>query len=102
MATDDQIASLRRATALEADDPAYTDTLLGGLFDDLGLAAAAAQVWQEKAASYAGLVDTTESGSTRRLSQLHEQAMKMRDALAEETDTTLPATASFVVQIERV
>ena len=99
MASDDQIARLRRMTALDANDPVYTTSLLGGMIDDLGFEAAAAQVWKEKAATVAGLVDTTESGSSRSLSQLRKGYMEM----AEGVDAGVPATGgSFTVEIERV
>lgn len=101
MASIDDVAKLRRMTALEAADPVYTDSLLGGMIDDLGFEAAAAQVWSEKAAAAATLVDTTESGSTRRLSQLQEHALKMRQQFAPDpTDDT--AGRSFTVGVERV
>ena len=76
MASDAEIASLRRATALETNDEVYTDELLGPMLDNIGFDATVKVIWREKAASFAGLVDTTESGSTRRLSQLHDQALK--------------------------
>lgn len=100
MASTEQVASLRRATALEPDDPIYTDSLLGGMIDDLGYEAAAATVWREKAAAVAGLVDTTESGSSRRLSQLREGYLAMATA----TDPTQVGTGgiSYTVGIERV
>lgn len=100
MATTEQIASLRRVTALEAEDEIYTDQLLGGMIDDLGYEAAAATVWREKAASVAGLVDTTESGSSRRLSQLRDGYL----AMAKAADPTELGTGgiSFTVGVERV
>lgn len=101
MATEDQIARLRRLTDLATDDEVYTDELLGGMIDDLGLDAAVTALWREKAASYAGMVDITESGSTRRLSQLHEQAMKMAGGI-DTTDEGSTTGGSFTVEIERV
>lgn len=100
MADQSQIESLRRMTALEEDDPTYTDSLLGGMIDDLGFEAAASQIWREKAATVAGLVDMTESGSTRRLSQLRESYLAMGTAV-NPPDTVDPG-GSFTVEIERV
>lgn len=101
MATESEIASLRRATALSEDDVVYTDSLLGGMIDDLGFEAAAAQIWREKAASVAGLVDTTESGSSRALSQLRDAYLGMADAIHPETEA--PASGgSYTVAVERV
>jgi hypothetical protein len=37
----------------------------------------ARDVWTEKAAAYADLVDVTEGGSTRKMGDLHEQALNM-------------------------
>jgi hypothetical protein len=86
-------------TALDADDAVYTDTVIDGMIEDLGFEAAASAVWQEKAASVAGLVDTTESGSSRRLSQLREAYLEMGGAIGGDTST---GAGSFTVEIERV
>lgn len=101
MASIDDIARLRRVTALEPADAVYTDSLLGGMIDDLGFEAAASRVWQEKAAVAASLVDTTESGSSRRLSQLQENALRMSQQYRQDlTDDT--AGKSFTVAVERL
>jgi len=100
MATTEQVASLRRVTALEIDDVIYTEQLLGGMIDDLGFEAAAATVWREKAASVAGLVDTTESGSSRQLSQLRKGYLEMASA-ADPTQVGAGGV-SFTVGVERV
>lgn len=99
MASEDEIATLRRMTALEVDDAIYTDSLLGGMIDDLGFAAAAAQIWREKAATAAGLVDTTESGSSRSLSQLRKGYLEMASAI--QPPETVDG-GSYTVEIERV
>lgn len=99
MATVKEIATVRRMTALDADDPIYTDTLLGGMFDDLALEATVAQVWKEKAAATAGLVDTTESGSSRALGQLRKAALEMAAASVPEVSSN---KRSYTVAIERV
>lgn len=99
MADAAEVASLRRVTALEADDAVYTDSVLGLMIDQLGFESAAATVWREKAASVAGLVDTTESGSSRRLSQLREAYLGMAGAVNPDTTAT---GSSYTVEIERV
>lgn len=99
MATTDEIAMLRRMTALDADDAVYTDSLLGGMIDDLGIEAAVKQVWREKAAAVSGLVDITESGSSRALSGLRKGYLEMATSIEEETTST---GRSFTVGIERV
>lgn len=100
MATEADIARLRRITDLAPGDEIYTDTLLGQLIDDLGIEAAASQVWKEKAATLAGLVDTTESGSSRRLSQLYDNALKMGNAFAPVEPSALGGQ-SYTVEVER-
>lgn len=99
MATQDQIDQLRRMTALSEDDEVYTDSLLGGFIDDLGMDPAIAQVWKEKAAAAAGYVDTTESGSSRRLSQMRDGFLAMAKATTPEVVDT---RRSYTVEIERV
>jgi len=104
MADASQIEQLRRLTALAEDDPIYTNEVLGLYIDNLGsVEAAAGAVWKEKAAALVGLVDVTESGSSRRLSQLYDQALKMGGAFgSDDDDTGEPGRASFTVGIERV
>lgn len=99
MATETQVDQLRRMTALEKDDPVYTDGLLGGMIDDLGMDAAVAQVWKEKAAAAAGMVDTTESGSSRALGQLRKGYLEMAEASIPPATT---AKRSYTVAVERV
>jgi hypothetical protein len=101
MASESEIASLRRATALDPADPVYTDSLVGGMIDDLGFETAAATIWREKAASVAGLVDTTESGSSRALSQLRDGYLEMANAINPDV-TGSPAGSSFTVAVDRV
>lgn len=99
MADQATIARFRRMTALEVDDVVYTDAVIDGMIEDLGFEAAAATVWREKAALVAGLVDTTESGSSRRLSQLREAYLGMAGAVDPVIE---PGMGSYTVEIERV
>lgn len=101
MATDAEVSQLRRSTALDMDDAVYTDSLVGGMIDDLGMEAAIAQIWREKAASAAGLVDITESGSSRALSALRKGYLEMAEAAVPATDTVV-TKRSYTVGIERV
>jgi hypothetical protein len=101
MATEAEIASIRRATGLEAEDEVYTDELIDGLHDDLGFDPTVELIWREKAAAYAGLVDTTESGSSRRLSQLADNALKMAGSWTT-PEVEEAASGSYTVEIERV
>lgn len=78
MATVDQIASLRLLIGEPIDAEPYTDAALSARIDAAGdLNTVAADVWQEKAARYADLVDTSEGGSSRKMGDLHEQALNM-------------------------
>lgn len=79
MATPEQIASLRLLIAETDDAEPYTDASLNvridGAVGDLNLVAYA--IWEEKAAAGAGLVDTSEGGSSRKMGDVHEQALAM-------------------------
>jgi hypothetical protein len=102
MATIDEISALRRAIAEPTNAEPYTDAYLSALIDVEGSTdKAAASVWTAKAASAASLVDMSESGSSRRLSQLQSNYLAMA-ARFREGDTE-PATGgtSYVVGIER-
>lgn len=76
MATPEQILRLRLMID-ETDSAVYTDEMLGSIIDqaELDLDTAASEVWQQKAARFSTLVDTTESGSSRRMSQLASNAL---------------------------
>lgn len=78
MATDAQITALRLLIA-EQDETVYTNIALSGRIDSVNgdLNLLAYNVWGEKAAKYAALVDVSEGGSTRRNGQLLDQALKM-------------------------
>lgn len=103
MATVDEVARLRRMTNLSVDNTTYTEQVLASIIDSYpSLEAAAAQVWTELAASYAASVDMSESGSSRSFSQLHRNALAMRDQFAAAADQTVPRGSSFTVGIERV
>lgn len=100
MATETDIETLRLLTDV-SDDPPYTDEYLAALIDAEGTVdMAAVVVWRQKAAKLAGYVDTTESGSSRKLSQMHEQALKMADA--QQGQVIVESGRSFTVGSERV
>lgn len=90
------IEELRRATNILENAEPYTDDYLSSLLDSLGFELAATQLWTEKAASYAGMVDVTESGSSRRMSQLADNALKMAQSFNQST-----SAGSFTVPIDR-
>lgn len=78
MATVDDIAVLRVMIAEPSADT-YTDAALSSRIDaaDGNLQSVAADIWGEKAGRYAELVDVTEGGSSRKMGDLHEQALNM-------------------------
>lgn len=55
----------------------------------------AADIWREKAASYAALVNVSESGSSRSLSDLHKNALAMAKALGD-VDPSNPGSGPAV------
>ena len=90
MATNEQIAALRRMVA-EPGTETYLNTELSALIDEAGtLDKAATIIWGEKAAVAAELVNVSESGSSRSLQQIHSNALSMakyydsRSTVAEE------------------
>ncbi len=76
MATDEQVATLRPMIG-ELTEASYTDEVLKVIIEqaenDLDLAAAV--VWEQKASSYSTLVDVSESGSSRSMSQIYKNAL---------------------------
>lgn len=101
MASQDDLDALHRVTGLPANDTDYPDALLSALIDNQGtVAAAAAVIWREKAASMAMMVDTTESGSSRKLSQLSANALQMAAGLSQ-VDVLAKSGRSFTTQVER-
>lgn len=75
---DETYEQIRRATG-EWGDSDYEDSYFDRFLDEAGgnVDAAAASVWQEKAAGYAEMVDISEAGSSRKNSQLYSNAMDM-------------------------
>jgi hypothetical protein len=78
MASAELISALRLLIA-ESTEDSYTDTALSDRIDaaDGSLNLVAFNVWTEKAAKYAALVDITEGGSSRKNSSLQSQALIM-------------------------
>lgn len=96
MASPEQIAALRQLINEPDDTNGWTDDSLGGLIDSgLTLNGAAGSVWNIKAGQYSSLVDVSESGSSRKLGDLHKNALAMalrfRALDAEEAETAEPA-----------
>lgn len=91
MATPQQIAELRLEVK-EADNVApYTDEFLGGLFDAYGVTGAAQRVWVAKRNAVANLVDISEGGSSRKMSQLFDNYEKIVNSYQTTIETTAEA-----------
>jgi hypothetical protein len=89
MATPDQIALLRVMINEPNNEAPYTDDLLGAAIDAAtSLNAAAASIWEAKAASVAHLVDISEGGSSRKMGDVYEQYLKMASMYNDKDDAS--------------
>jgi len=77
MATLQQIAELRDEIQEPLNQEPYTDDYLGALIDDYGMDEAAHKIWIAKRNAVAALVDISEGGSSRKMSQLFDQYSKI-------------------------
>lgn len=86
MATAEQIAELRLLIAEPTGD-VYTDEILSTIIDARSgeMNGAAYDVWVQKAAAAAELVDITEGGSSRKMGDVYEQALSMARHFANAT-----------------
>lgn len=105
MATETQIADLRRLVDEPTQDP-YTDVVLGARIDaEPNITTLASTIWREKAARYAGLIDIKEGNSDRKMSQLYTQALAMSKSFVATTEDGSPVTTrrpARTRQIERM
>jgi hypothetical protein len=87
----EEVAELRRLID-EPDDTAYTDTVLSDRLDAAseGILGLARDIWREKAARFAGLIDIQEGMSSRKMSQLYGQALKMADSFSSQVLELVP------------
>ena len=77
MATPEEIARLRLLIG-EPTDETYTDEVLDTRLDTADdTNKAAYEIWVEKAAAAAELVDISEGGSSRKMGDIYEQALSM-------------------------
>lgn len=100
MATPDEIAALRLLVA-EPTEEFYTEAELGARLDAAASASQLARdIWIEKAARYASIVDISEGGSSRSAGSMYANAMKMVelfDRLIVSATPVDPATTGVVV-----
>lgn len=78
MASPEEIARLRLLVG-EPDSEVYTDEDLDTRIEtaDSDLNKASYEIWTEKAAAAAELVDISEGGSSRKMGDIYEQALSM-------------------------
>lgn len=102
-ATEEQIAYLRHLIADASSTPVISDEIIEMLFsqNDGYIKGAVAEGWAMKAARYSELVDITESGSTRILSQKFRQAMAMAAHWMKQVEKESPGV-NFVPVVGRV
>jgi hypothetical protein len=94
VATAEAIADFRLLIDEQADKLPYTDARLGERIDTAAsIQALASEIWLEKAAAYAALVNTSESGSSRSLSDLQKQALTMAETFSK-LDPSAPGTGT--------
>lgn len=92
MADPAEVIRLRRLANYTEVEP-YDDTQLSALIESIGVYRVAARLWDEKAATYASLVNTSESGSSRNMGDLHKNALAMAryfKGLADEAEAETP------------
>lgn len=75
MADSSDVEQVRRNANIDPDDTKWTFAVISAYVDLVGVAGATARLWDEKAASYADLVDISEAGAQERLGQLHDHAI---------------------------
>ena len=88
MATATDIATVRELINEPNDTNGWTDQRISNSIDVKSgdLNAAAADIWGVKAAETYGLVDVSENGSSRKLSDLQKQALSMQAHFQAESD----------------
>lgn len=103
MATAVQISDLR-SLINEPDATHYTDQTLSDRIDLVNgdLYPLASQIWREKAARYAGLIDVQEGSSNRKMSQLYQNALSMASSLLVSVDGAAPTRRARTRPIERM
>jgi len=76
MASATEILQVRRNTS-ELETTTYDDSTVSGLIDDSSVNLASGTIWLWKAAAYAELVNVSEAGASRAMSDLFKHAQEM-------------------------
>jgi len=94
MATPEEIAALRLLIAEPNTDTYSDDDLNDRLTAGVNEYAVAQDIWTEKAAAAAALVDISEGGSSRKMGDIYEQALSMASEMG--ARSTIAASPSSV------
>ena len=101
MATPEEIAALRLLIA-EPEPDTYSDEDLNARLDASDQYTVAFDIWTEKAAAAAGLVDMSEGGSSRKLGDVYEQALGMAEAMRERAVSATNPPTGAGIRIKRL
>ena len=96
MATQADILELRDKIKEPTTDT-YNDELLAVFIDKYGVRGAAKEIWESKAAGIAHLVDISEGGSSRKMSDIHKNFL----AIARTFDDSSGSGGEAVVEAPR-
>lgn len=80
MADESVISEVKANIADDAADDGWNDALIGGMLDSgMSVTKATLAFWNSRVAKLSMVVDVSESGSSRQLSNLFNQAKSIRD-----------------------
>ena len=87
MAQQDDIDQVKSNLPDDAEGDGWNDTLIGGMLDTgLSIIKTTLAFWNARVAKLSVVVDVTESGSSRQLSNLFNQAKSVRDMWLEQSN----------------
>ena len=97
MASPEALEELRSKIGDTETPYTYTDEVLNALLDaaDDDSDKVASNIWRQKAASYAEMVDVSEAGSSRKNSDLFKNATAMAEYYNKEDDADAGAGVSY-------
>ena len=99
MATADDVELVKRLGSAAHEN--YDDITLGVMIDNQTINGVVAQLWRETAAATTELVDVSESGSSRKLSSVHTNALAMARYYQGLVDSAVEA-AGNTTRIKRI
>ena len=80
MAEESVITEVKNNLADDAEADGWNDALIGGMLDSgMSVIKITLAFWNSRVAKLSGIVDVSESGSSRQLSNLFNQAKSVRD-----------------------